>query len=136
MKYIVRSVFFDALSLYIITQIFSGVKIIGGIQNFLLCGFILTILMLIVNPILKIVTFPLTILTLGLYGLVSEIVSETLIVYILTRIMKQFVVKPFILPSFHGFGISSPSLYLSGFLPFLFCGISYFILRGVFAWLK
>ena len=60
----------NSLALFVATKAVSGFGIQGSYQGYLLAGGALAILNLIVRPILKTISFPLIIITLGLFILV------------------------------------------------------------------
>lgn len=59
--------------LWIAMQFVSGVEFTGSPQQLLIAGLILGILNAILKPLLNILTFPIRILTLGLSGLVINL---------------------------------------------------------------
>ena len=52
----------------------DGVEFIGPLQTLLACGAILGLLNFFVKPILKAITLPIRIITLGLFGLVINMI--------------------------------------------------------------
>ena len=60
----------NVLALYLAVLLVPGFIINGSIQEYALAGVVLALLNLIVRPILKAITFPLILLTLGLFTLV------------------------------------------------------------------
>lgn len=60
----------NILGLYIAAWLVSGFVINGGIKEYILAGFILGLLNIIVKPVLKIITSPLIIISLGLFIIV------------------------------------------------------------------
>src|SRR5207247_7856912 len=60
----------NTLALYVAYLLVPGFIITGGIEQFALAGITLALLNMTVRPILKAISFPLIILTLGLFSLV------------------------------------------------------------------
>ena len=60
----------NALALYAANFFVSGFAVVGGWKEYMIAGGTLGLLNLIVKPILKTLTFPLILLTLGLFTLV------------------------------------------------------------------
>ncbi|MDP3954336.1 MAG: phage holin family protein [bacterium] len=60
----------SALALYAADYLLPGFIVIGGFKGYLAAGIILGLLNLIVKPILKVIAFPVILLTLGLFTLV------------------------------------------------------------------
>lgn len=59
-----------AASLWLADKFVPGVEITGGIQSLLLVGAVLGLLNFFIQPLLKALTFPLRILTLGLFSII------------------------------------------------------------------
>lgn len=60
----------NTLALYLAGILVTGFVIYGGLREYLIAGTMLGILNMVVKPILKLVTFPLILITLGLFTLV------------------------------------------------------------------
>jgi putative membrane protein len=105
MKGFVRNVLFNAFSLFLLSQIMSGVKISGGLPTYLFGGVALTILLIFLKPILNILSLPFNIITFGLFSFVTNII----IFYLLTVIVPGISITAFTFPglSYAGFVIPS-----------------------------
>jgi putative membrane protein len=68
-KFLINGVF-----LYALTRVFSDFIIAEGWLSFVIAALILTLLNIFVRPILKLITFPLILLTFGLFNFVLYIV--------------------------------------------------------------
>lgn len=130
-----KSIIFNIFSLLLLGLLFSGVKNTGGLGGLIFSGLVLSLFMMILKPMISIVTFPLTIITFGLYGLISNIVSVMVILYLLTRITTQFSVHPFIIHTVAMQNMVIPTLHLNLFFAFAVVSIMYLLLKGVFSWL-
>lgn len=60
----------NCAALYAATLVVPGFVVQGGIKEYVLAGTVLGLLNLVIKPILKAISFPLIILTLGLFTLV------------------------------------------------------------------
>ena len=58
------------LGLWLASQFITGVEFTGSWQVLLLAGFVLGLINFFIKPVLALITLPLRILTLGLFGLV------------------------------------------------------------------
>jgi len=71
---VVQSLFLQILAgilgLYLATKFVSGVEFIGPIQSLLLAGLILGLVNFLVKPIVKFITWPLRVLTFGLFTII------------------------------------------------------------------
>lgn len=103
MKSAARSILFNSFSLFLLSQTFAGVRILGGLPALILSGTMLSILSVILKPILGILAFPLNMITFGTF----TIVINAVILYVLTLFVRQFSIHAFSSPglSFAGFAI-------------------------------
>ncbi len=112
MKHLVRVFLFNVFALWLVSQLIPGFVIPGGWQTTLFAGLILSLLMLIVAPLLKILFIPINILT---FGLLSWFIN-VIIIYLLTFFVPEIQVNPW---TFHGasfLGFVVPSIHVSYFL--------------------
>ena len=84
----------------------------GGWQTILFAGFILSLLMLIVVPILRILFIPINILT---FGLLSWLIN-VIIIYLLTVFVPEIEVRSWLFPGASWAGFVIPRIHLSYFL--------------------
>ena len=97
-----RTIFFHTLialgALWLSVRFVPGVNFYGSTEIFIFCGFILGLLNAFVKPVLKTITFPLRILTLGLFNFVLSIT----ILWLLDVIFPELIISgiwPLILSS-------------------------------------
>jgi len=112
MKHLIRVFLFNVFALWLTSQLIPGFVIPGGWQTTLFAGFILSLLMLIVAPILKILFIPINILT---FGLLSWFIN-VIIIYLLTVFVPEIQVNAWI---FHGasfLGFVIPVMHISYFV--------------------
>ncbi len=67
---IIIGLFSNVLALYLANLWVSGFAVVDGWKAYLIAGIVLGILNLIVRPIIKIITFPLVVISLGLFLIV------------------------------------------------------------------
>jgi putative membrane protein len=60
----------NALGLYVAQWLVSGFVVTGGLKEYFLAALVLALLNLLVRPLLKLISLPLIILTLGLFTIV------------------------------------------------------------------
>ena len=70
LKKIVIGVVLNALALYAVTYFLDDITYVGGLKFFLLGGLIIGILNTFVRPLMKLLSFPLVFMTVGLFTLV------------------------------------------------------------------
>ena len=74
MLHILARIIFNALALYAAQFLVPGFAVHGGLKEYALAGAVLGLLNLLVRPVLKFVTFPLIMLTLGLFTFIINAV--------------------------------------------------------------
>ncbi|WP_350344179.1 phage holin family protein [Proteinivorax tanatarense] len=80
----------NALALFFAAQILSGMSI-GGFGSAMIAALVLGLANAIIKPILKILTFPITILTLGIFTLVIN----GFILWLVAATVQNFSVEGF-----------------------------------------
>lgn len=76
----------NAIALWVVQRLVDGFNISGGIFIYIAAGIVLGILNFFVKPILKIVSFPLIILTFGLFLLIINAIILWLLDALFIRI--------------------------------------------------
>lgn len=131
MKGILRNIVFYSVALFLTSQVITGLAIKGGPAAYVIGGIVLSILFLIVKPILKIITLPLSIITLGIFSFLIN----AIILYLLTIIVSNISVTAFVFngSSFAGFII--PQFYVNNFFAFVIASIFLSFIVGALKWL-
>lgn len=131
MKAIVRKLSFYAFSLFLLTQIFTGVKISGGITTYIIGSIALSLMFLIIKPILTIITLPLNLVTLGLFSFLTNAV----ILYLLTVVVSGITISAFLFNGFSFVGFVVPKIYINEFFAFIVSSFFLSIFVGFLSWL-
>lgn len=132
MKRIVRGIAYNAFSLFLLTQLFSGVKVFGGFPSLLFAGFSLSIISFFLNPLLKIIAFPLNIITFGSF----TIVINAIILYILTLFVKDITISPFVWHGISLWGFVIPAFAFGNyFFAYLVVSLAQMIIKHILVWI-
>ncbi len=131
MKSILRNTVFNAIALFILSQILSGVKVSGGIQTLLLSGFILSILFIVLKPILNLFSLPLNMITLGLFSFLTN----AILLYLLTIIVPNVSISQFTFNGFSFAGFVIPVMHFSTFWAFIISAALLALVINFFHWL-
>jgi putative membrane protein len=132
MKSVLRHVIYYAISLALFPFFLSGISISGGFQTYLLAGIVLTILYYIIKPIIGIISFPLTIISTGLF----TFLINTLILYLMTIFLPQVDISKTTLHGFSFWGIVVSSITFNRLLSYLFCSAIMTVFMGISRWLN
>jgi len=109
MKHIIRVFLFNVFALWLSSQILPTITAPGGVSVILFAGLILSVLMLVVHPILKILFIPINILT---FGLLSWFIN-VIVIYLLTVFVPELHVNPWLFPGGTWAGFVIPQLHFT-----------------------
>jgi putative membrane protein len=101
-----------SLSLWVASYVFNGIKF-SDKPSLLISALMLGFVNAVLRPILLILTFPLTLLTLGLFALVLN----ALMIMLVANLVKGFKLTGFWTAFFVGIFIALFSLFIEYFLP-------------------
>ncbi len=109
MKYFIKVWVFYVFSLWLTKELFPAFTVGGGWGTLFISGLILSLLMLIVKPILKILFIPINILT---FGLLSWFIN-VIVIYLLTLLAPNVAIHAWIFPGLTWSGFVMPATSLS-----------------------
>ena len=101
-----------SLSLWVASYVFDGIKF-SNKSSLLISALMLGFVNAVLRPILLIITFPLTLITLGLFALVLN----ALMIMLVAKLVKGFKLSGFWTAFFVGIFIALFSLFIEYFLP-------------------
>ncbi|GAB3572853.1 phage holin family protein [Spirosoma luteolum] len=78
----------SAVAVYVASMVIPGIQVTGGASTYLIVAIVLGLLNAFVKPILTILTIPITVMTLGLFLLVINV----LMVYLAASLVSGFAV--------------------------------------------
>lgn len=82
----------SAVAVYVASLFIPGIRVSGGVGTYLIVAIVLGFLNAFIKPILTILTIPITVITLGLFLLVLNV----LMVYLTAYLVSGFAVSGFI----------------------------------------
>lgn len=104
MKYLLRVFLFHVFALWIVSQVIPGLVIDGNWLTVFFAGFILSLLMTFVRPLLKILFVPINIIT---FGLLSWLVN-VIVIYIFSILVTQIQIVSWTFPGWSWAGFALP----------------------------
>src|SRR6266446_3948954 len=114
MKTITRNIAIYTFALYLLPKIIPGVHINGGFWTLVVGGFALAFMFLILRPILNIISFPVNILTLGLFSILTNV----FILYLLTVFVTGISIEPFTYGKSNMLGFIAPKIAFNTFFAY------------------
>jgi len=113
-KKIILGVVLNAVALYAATYFLPDIAYTGGITFFLIGGFIIGLLNVFVKPLMKILSFPLMLMTVGLFSLVINAIIFWLTVKVV-----------------NGIHVADVSVTISSALTYLWAGVIFGLVNWV-----
>lgn len=131
MKTILRKITVYTFALFVLPTLVPGVKITGGLETIFIGGALLALMFLVLKPILNIISFPIRLLTLGLFS----VVSNAFILYLMTIFVEGITINPFAYPEVSLLEFSAPGVSFNIYLAYLFSAIVISIIVSLLSWL-
>ena len=131
MKGLIRNTVINGLSLAVLNQVVPGVTVLGGFKTFVIAGFILSLLLLIIKPILNILSLPLNMVTLGLFSFFTN----SIILYLLTVFVTDVSVSKFTFNGYTFAGFVVPVMNFNTFYAFVLTAAILSVIIAFFDWL-
>lgn len=131
MKTILRAIFINLITLYLVTLFFPGLSITNKLMTFLSAAIVWTLLNKIVKPIIKLLLLPINMITLGLFSWVVNVIT----LFLLKYFIKGVVIQAF---TFYGFtyqGFVIPQMNFSLFFSYILTSIVLSLVHSSLIWL-
>lgn len=130
MKTIIRATAIYTFALYILPQWIPGLRINGDILLFL-AGFGLALMFLVLKPVLNIISFPVNIVTLGLFS----VFTNAFILYLFTILVPDVSITSFTYPRTDIYGVILPSMTFNTFFAYLYTAFILAVVDSFINWL-
>lgn len=131
MKSVTRGIVFYSLALYFLPMLIPGLKISGGFLTFLIGGIALMLMFLVLKPVLNIISFPINLVTLGLFS----IFTNAFILYILVLFVSGIYIASFSYPASEILGFAVPKISFSLFFAYIYTAFVLSFIDSFFTWL-
>lgn len=131
MKSLLRNTALNAISLFVLTQILSGIKVNGGFGVLLFSGFVLSLLFVFLRPVLHLFSLPLNLVTLGLFSFFTN----SILLYLLTVFVPNVVISSFTFNGWNVGGFIVPVMHFGSISAYFICAAGLSIIINFFNWL-
>lgn len=131
MKSFLRNTLFNSFSIFIISQVLSGVKVEGGFPTYIFGGIALTLLFVLLKPVLNIFALPLNILTLGMFSFLTN----AIIFYLLTVFVGEISISSFTFQGYSYAGFIIPKFYFNTLFAFIIVSFMQSLIVSFLSWL-
>jgi len=132
MKSILRSYLINVASLFAALFFIKGFTYDHKIETLLFGGACFTIINWFIKPIVKILTLPLNLLTLGVFSWVTN----ALMIFILTKLVVQFQIKSWYFQGFSFQGFTVPSLTMNILFTYIAVSLIIALVGNFLHWLS
>jgi len=127
MRKFLRSWFINIVSLAFLTAILPALQIGEKLKGFLISGLILTIINLFIKPLLKAIFLPINLLTLGTLRWIIDVIN----LYLLILFSPLVIIKSFLFPGVHSYGIIIPSYKINSFFSLIIASLLLTLIKKI-----
>ena len=131
MKRILRHYTIDTFSLWVISQVGSGLFFEQGFRTLAIAGVGITVVSIIAKPVINVLLLPLNLITYGLF----RWVSSAIVIYLVTLVVPGFKVLGFEFAGLQTNWLDIPSLHFEGFLAYVAFAFILSIITSFIYWL-
>lgn len=131
MKTILRAIFLNLITLYIVTLFFPGLTITHQLLTYLSAAVVWTILNKIVKPIIKLLLLPINLITLGLFSWVVNVIT----LFMLKYLIRGVVIHAFTFAGFTYQGFVIPEMHFSLFFTYILTSLVLSLVHSGLIWL-
>lgn len=131
MKTILRNIIIYGLILFLLNLLIPGVSINGGWWTMFIGAVTLTIFFAVLKPILNIISFPVNVVTLGVFN----IFINALLLYLLTIFVPEISISAFTYARASLFGIIFPVTSFNTFFAYIYTAFVLTVINSFIRWL-
>lgn len=131
MHELARRISVNSLSLFLVSLLFSGLVIRGVFVNYIIAGALLAVFSVLLDPIIKALTLPFNILTLGLLSFLTILAA----LFLLTIFYPNVSVAAFTFPGFSFLGLTIGAIHFSRLLSFVVISATIYFSNRLINWL-
>lgn len=131
MKTIIRNISIYTLIIFLLPKIVAGFSFEGGLFTLFVSGLVLAMLFLVLRPILSIISFPVNLVTLGLFN----IFINALLIYLLTIFVTGISIEAFTMTKIDIFGFIIPQIKFNTFFAYIYTAFILTLINSFIRWL-
>lgn len=121
MKSLLRIIAINMLALFLTGTLIPGFHIATSFISLLTAAAILTLLTFVVKPILQVLSFPFTIMTFGLFS----VITNAIVLWILQHFVPSLIITTFTIQTISFVGIVIPKIQISSII------LSYIVIAAI-----
>lgn len=131
MKTILRAIFLNLVTLYLVALFYSGLSIEHKLTTYLAAAIVWTLLNKIVKPIIKLLLLPINLITLGLFSWVVNVIT----LFLLTYFIRGVVIHPYDFPGISYQGFIIPPMHFNLIITYVISSLVLSLTHMTLIWL-
>lgn len=131
MRSLLRGIILNTAVIFFAAQILPGLSYSEDFQVLILAALALGLVNMVVRPVIKLVTLPINLLTLGLFSWLVNV----FMLYLVTKLITGFEVSAFEFSGLTYQGLVIPTISLSLFWSYVIASFTIGLLTSVLGWL-
>lgn len=131
MKRIIRHYLADTFSLYLVSQIASGMVFEKSYETLLLAGVALTLATLLAKPVINLLLLPINLITFGLFKWLSSAIA----LYLVTLVVPGFKILQFFFGGLSTRFIDIPAVDLGGVMAYIAFSFLLSFITSILYWI-
>lgn len=131
MKTILRAIFMNLITLYLVALFFPGLTITHQLMTYLSAAVVWTLINKIVKPIIKLLLLPINLITLGLFSWVVNVIT----LFMLKYFIKGVTISAFTLMGFTYQGFVIPQMHFSLLFAYILTSLVLSLVHSSLIWL-
>lgn len=131
MKFLLRGVILNTAVIFFAAFVLPGLSYSENFQVLILAAVALGLVNLVVRPIVKLITLPINLLTLGIFSWLINV----LMLYLVTQLIPGFEVSAFHFGGLTYQGFVLPAMEVSTFSSYILSSFLISFLTSIFGWL-
>lgn len=131
MKTILRAIFLNLVSLYLVAMFYSGLTIDNKPAVYFAAAVVWTLLNKIVKPIIKLLLLPINLLTLGLFSWVVNVIT----LFLLTYFIKGVAIHAYTFPGIAYQGFIIPQMHFNLLISYIITSLVLSLTHMLLIWL-
>lgn len=131
MKTILRAIFLNLLTLYLVNLFYPGFQISTEFKILLSAAIVWTLLNKVVKPIIKLLLLPINLITLGLFSWAINAIT----VFLLQLLIRGVTINPYTFPGFSYQGFIIPTIHLNLFFSYILTSLVLSLTHSSLRWL-
>lgn len=131
MKSILRSVFLNVSTLFIVSRFYEGLSIKNDLKTFISAAVVWWLLNKIIKPIIKLLLLPINLITLGLFSWAVNAIT----IFLLQIVIKDITIHAYTFPGLFYQGFTIPTISFNLLFSYIITSFILYITHAILVWL-